>query len=244
MSTTKLYDLLKTKDINWFNAAVNISLKNKYVFVENPKVGSSTLKLALHAVETLGLRNVKAGPHPEVLSSPFVKPFQLTNEDLAEILFGDEFFRFCFVRHPYDRVLSAYLDKIVRRAPEVGQVDKYWEKTKGKKGENKYTFAEFIECVENTPDNLRDKHWRSQAGLTMAGTIRFHHIGRLETLPTDVSKIQSIAKIDLSHLKEFSPHKTDAKTKRKEFFADDKVRSAVRGIYDSDFKTFKFADAV
>ena len=66
MSTTKLYDLLKTKDINWFNAAVNISLKNKYVFVENPKVGSSTLKLALHAVEKLGLRNVKAAPHEEV----------------------------------------------------------------------------------------------------------------------------------------------------------------------------------
>ena len=103
----KLFEILKTVDVNWFNAAVNISLKGRYVYVENPKVASSTIKSKLHANELHGLRNIRVGPHPDITQSPFIKPYQLPPHQLREILFGGEFFKFTFVRNPFDRFVSS-----------------------------------------------------------------------------------------------------------------------------------------
>lgn len=243
MSVDKLLGLLKHRDVNWFNAAVNISLKNKFVYIENPKVASSTIKMALHANEVISLRNVSVGPHPDILTSPFVKPYQLSNNDLADILFGTDFFRFTFVRNPFDRFLSAYLDKICGNQPEKQQVDVRWEKKHGKK-KDMLSFADFIEVIEETPDTARDKHWRTQSALTMINQLNFHHVGRLETFNMDIVKIQSMGRIDFRNIKEFSPHKTDAAKKRMEHYKSKKLIEKVSKMYEIDFEKFAYSKEI
>lgn len=242
MSVDKLHGLLKHRDINWFNAAVNISLKNKFVYIENPKVASSTIKMALHGNEVIGLRNINVGPHPDILKSPFVKPYQLSNTDLADILFGSDFFRFTFVRNPFDRLLSAYLDKICGKEPEKQQMDNGWKRMHGEP-KDEYTFGEFVSYVNATPDTNRDKHWRTQTSLTMSNSIKFHHVGRLETFNADLVKIQSKAKIDFRNVKEFTPHKTNAAEKRAEHY-NKTIVEAVAEAYQVDFDMFNYSNSI
>lgn len=234
----KLFDILKTSDVHWFNSAINISLKGRYVYVENPKVASSTIKMRLHANELMGLKNIRVGPHPDIANSPFVKPYQLPNDDLADYVFGGNFFKFTFVRNPFVRLLSSYLDKIVGSAPEKGQIDAYWARKHGDSKEA-YTFDEFIEAVGGIPDTLRDKHWRTQSRVTMAGYINYSFIGRFEHLAAHLAKIESVARIDFSNLKEISPHKTDAASRLNEFYTEQTISEVVR-IYEADFDRFMY----
>ena len=234
----KLFDVLKTADIHWFNSAVNLSLKGRYLYVENPKVASSTIKTKLHANELIGLKNIRVGPHPDIAQSPFVKPYQLPIEDAAEYVFGGDFFKFTFVRNPFHRLLSSYLDKIVGQAPEKGQIDAIWTRIHGGKKDN-YTFAEFVEAIGSIPDVSRDKHWRTQTRITMANHINYSFVGRFEQLAAHLSKIESMSRIDFSNLKEVSPHKTDAAARLKEFYTDDLAREVAR-IYDVDFVQFVY----
>ncbi|MDN2566005.1 sulfotransferase family protein [Aquibium sp. A9E412] len=242
MSAKKLYDILKVSDINWFNAAVNISLNGRYVFVENPKVASSTIKSRLHSNELIGLRNMRVGPHPEITSSPMVKPYQLPVDQLCDILFGPDFYKFTFVRNPFERLLSCYLDKIVGSAPEKTQVDGYWTRTHGAAKEN-YSFSEFVEAVANTNDNARDKHWRTQCRVTMVGYIDYSFIGRFETLAQHLNQVQRVGRIDFRDVAEVSPHKTGASTKLKEYYTPEIVEKVV-DIYEPDFERFKYKRSV
>jgi len=234
----KLFDVLKTSDLQWFNSAVNISLKGRYVYIENPKVASSTIKMRLHANELTGLKNVRVGPHPDIANSPFVKPYQLPTDDLANYVFGGSFFKFTFVRNPFHRLLSSYLDKIVGSAPEKGQIDAYWARKHGEMKDS-YTFEEFVEAVSGIPDTARDKHWRTQSRITIAGHINYSFVGRFEQLAAHLSKIETMSRIDFSNLKEISPHKTDAASKLKEYYSDDIIRNVVR-IYEADFDRFLY----
>ncbi|SLN69145.1 sulfotransferase family 2 domain-containing protein [Roseisalinus antarcticus] len=104
----------------------NISLKNRYLYVQSPKVASTTMKKTLNRLEAQGS---KIDPdtlplHPTPRESIHIKPFQLPAEMFADIVYGSEFFKFCFVRNPFDRLLSAYLDKIVSKKNEARSVYK------------------------------------------------------------------------------------------------------------------------
>lgn len=234
----KLFDVLKTSDVHWFNSAVNLSLKGRYVYIENPKVASSTIKTRLHANELIGLSNIRVGPHPDIANSPFVKPYQLPISDAAEYIFGGSFFKFTFVRNPFHRLLSSYLDKILSSAPEKGQIDAVWARKYGEKKDH-YTFGEFVEAISNIPDNFRDKHWRTQSRITMTGYIDYSFIGRFEQLNAHLAKIESMAQIDFSNLKEISPHKTDAASRLREFYTDDIFRNVTK-LYETDFDRFMY----
>lgn len=233
-----LAEALKTCEIHWFNSAVNISLKHRFVYVENPKVASSTIKARLHANEVAPLKNVKVGPHPDIANSPFVKPYQLPEDMLAECLFGDEFYKFAFVRNPFNRLLSSYLDKIVGKAPERGYVDGFWKRKYGSAKED-YTFAEFVEYISETMDRLRDKHWRTQTNITLTPFIKYSFVGRFEHLSDHLAHIQQESGIDFSDIKEMSPHKTNANNKLREYYTDE-IRTTVGYIYRNDFSNFSY----
>lgn len=235
----KLSEVMKTSEIHWFNSAVNISLRDRFVFVENPKVASSTIKSRLHANALSSLKNIRVGPHPDIANSPFIKPYQLPDEALAEYLFGPDFFRFTFVRNPFNRLLSSYLDKIVGSAQEKGYVDGFWKRKYGSAKEQ-YTFSEFVEYIAESPDNMRDKHWRTQHRITLSSYIDYTFVGRFEMLTEHLLHVNDISGIDFSNIKEISPHKTNANSKLREFYTDD-ITERVRNIYKIDFDTFCYA---
>jgi Sulfotransferase family len=238
----KLHEMLATCEIHWFNSAVNISLKHRFIYVENPKVASSTIKSRLHVNEIAPLKNVRVGPHPDIANSPFVKPYQLPEEMLADCLFGTEFYKFTFVRNPFNRLLSSYLDKIVGKAPEKGYVDGFW-KRKYEEPKDDYSFSDFLEYISETMDRLRDKHWRTQTNITLFSFIDYSFVGRFESLNEHLLHIQNEAGIDFNEVKEVSPHKTNADTRIVEFFDAENLQKTLK-VYKNDFDNFGYARSV
>ena len=94
-----------------FKHATNFSLKYRYFYAETPKVGCSTIKGLLIQAEhgqVIQYPDMDYIHHREF--SPLLNAQQLV--DTVAFLEDPGVTRFCFVRNPYTRLLSAWLDKI------------------------------------------------------------------------------------------------------------------------------------
>ena len=138
------------------------------------------------------------------------------------------------MRNPFDRILSAYLDKIVGQAPEIGQIRNQMERADGKIG-----FEEFLDAVAAIPDRHRDKHWRTQTAVTMARVLDYEFVGKLENLNDSLQKVQSMAGIDFREVKRHAPHQTGATEKHAQYYTPALVEK-VAAIYAEDFERFGY----
>ena len=88
-------------------------------------------------------------------------------------------FIFTFVRNPYVRVLSAYLDKIAgSRDPAV------WCPFAERHGlgEGEISFGQFLRLVASEAPETRDTHWRPQTLMIGVGFVPYDFVGTMETL--------------------------------------------------------------
>jgi hypothetical protein len=146
----------------------------------------------------------------------------------------DDWFRFTFVRDPFDRALSCYLDKIVNSVPErhrllpelgfdpVGDVP---------------SFADFLKAIADQPDGQRDLHWAPQSWLTQPATMRYHFIGRLERFDQDFHHVCD--KLGIVAVTDTVRHSTKASEKLASFYGGEEIR-LVQAIYAADFTTFGY----
>lgn len=143
-----------------FEYDINISLKHKYVYVETAKVGCSTIKDTLQRMEL---------DYPELIrddfedihhrnKSPLLSPSQTCGLD--RILNNSNYFVFCFIRNPYVRLLSVYLDKIVKGYPQkrfiltaMGEDPSNFSK--------EISFLEFVDVVCEQEVHQMNPHWKS-----------------------------------------------------------------------------------
>ena len=93
-------------------------------------------------------------------------------------------FEFTFIREPFDRLLSAYFDKVLRKRNEHG-IKKYGLK-------HGDSFERFLQVVLKT----NNEHWRPQ--IDYVGGC--HFIGRVETINRDFHKVCRILGIDYKPL--------------------------------------------
>ncbi|MGB5264133.1 MAG: sulfotransferase family 2 domain-containing protein, partial [Lutimonas sp.] len=168
----------KFTTLEQLNYAVYVSLKEKYVFVETAKVACSTIKLTLQRLE-LNDRNFSRENFQDVHDraySPLLKLQQIPNFEQA--LKNDNFFRFCFVRNPYTRTLSAYLDKILGNSAREKSIILSQLGHDMRDMSIHISFEEFISAIEKQPISMMDNHWRHQYYSTYQETIRYDFIGR------------------------------------------------------------------
>ena len=92
-----------------------VSVEHKYVCMTVPKVACSTIKLLLN--------QLGGKPDPEDLGDIHDRGLHLSDftvDENVEMLTSPEWFRFAFVRNPYDRLLSAYKSKVGIWGDEYG----------------------------------------------------------------------------------------------------------------------------
>ena len=108
------------------------------------------------------------------------------------------YFKFMTVRHPFDRLVSAYKDKIVAlsgiyagglHARRIKERYRDVNVTTGQRGKEHVTFAEFVRYVLDTkPDNM-DPHWRDYGRWCEPCRVRYDYVARMETLRSDSKAI-------------------------------------------------------
>ncbi|MDK3074537.1 sulfotransferase family 2 domain-containing protein [Sedimentitalea sp. JM2-8] len=96
------------------NEALLISLRNRFMFARVPKVANSSLKHLIYNMEKMPWSDpIREDMVHDSNYGPVLRPALLGYESpiLHRALFSDRFFRFTFVRNPYARALSGYLDR-------------------------------------------------------------------------------------------------------------------------------------
>lgn len=109
--------------------------------------------------------------------------------DLSKILNDKSWMRFAVLRHPFDRLVSVYVEKFVlNRTLEAARITIDPVILRALKvyslGENDYnrgiTFRQFVSDILNEEPNLLDPHWRNQSLLL--NNFPFTHLYTIEHL--------------------------------------------------------------
>lgn len=148
------------------------------VYLSVPKAACTAIKLALAKV-----RGIRFEPDDDVEYLVHFHP-KWHREQGALRPAQEGFYRFSFVRNPFDRLVSCYRGKIIFKESAKTRVPLY---------QDYYfslpvniPFADFAERVSRIPDALADSHFKSQRSLLYAdGALQVDYVGRFEQFDHD-----------------------------------------------------------
>lgn len=175
------------------------------------------------------------------LKAHLVKPENLSTSQVIEL---PSYYSFTFVRNPYDRVLSAYLEKLngerilekYRRLPGSGEASM----------EGFNLFLSYLDAK----GLYENRHWWPQTELLFQPAKDFSFIGKIEQMVSDMGKVLAdngfdpllAAKLERPHQKELErgdARITSARTRTGAFYSERSVEIVSR-LYQSDFETFGY----
>lgn len=242
MRITSDRDVRPYKTVGDYHNNTNISLVHRYVYFAVDKVANSSIKNALYLIEYEPVRKVPLTMFDE-RASPLLSPYQVPADTLEQVYYSGEYLRFAFVRNPYTRLLSCYLDRIqtatsrprrqlnqflARRGEQTAEVD----------------FGTFIRAICQQTSPQQNSHWREQSDDLLYGHIELDFIGRFENLWSDMAqvseKIWGEVKPQMSDSTvNKSPRATAADAKLLGYYTPE-LRDLVANRFAKDFENFGY----
>lgn len=187
-----------------------ISHPNKFIFFHTPKVAGSSIHIFFKDYYGL-VGEQRFDPIPSIHHMA-AKDFLNINPQCKD------YFKFAFVRNPFDRFVSAYSGFTQIRNMELGHFDKFCE--------------EFI-----TSKFSKDIHWIPQNKLLCddLGNIIPDFIGRYENLDEDLKKISNIIGIDM----DIGHHRKTSRTSYEKMFSS-KTKEIIENFFKDDLSKFDY----
>ena len=205
--------------------------EHKFIYCEVPKVAISTIKKTLAKLSTK--QDVDYNVHDRE-KFPLKSPLK---ENLTKKEF-DEYFKFSFVRNPYTRVLSGFLDKIQKDTIEKKQLYKYINKPLDKP----MNFNEFLKSLEKVhPVNL-NPHFRPQYINLCYPLVSYDFIGKFEYFNYEFKQVLDKF-FKTTEIYVVNHHKTNAVEKKilNKYYNNCENIKLVQSIYAQDFIYFNYA---
>lgn len=229
-----------------------ISLLNHYVYFPIPKAANSTIKWLLYYFETGGRLSssstvFRKRNENSLVHDPYFGPLLLpasieAGSQIDYDLMSPAFFRFSFVRNPYTRSLSAYLDRAQHGNSNLAK------SVENSLGQSRFTFLQMLEAVAAMAEEERELHVKHQATLLGGGEIHINHVAFFENFaPECILLFQRIwptlgEEVITAKLKEtmVSPARTEAESKIKAYLGP-KEADLVYEMYRQDFELFGYS---
>lgn len=223
---------------------IHVLPNHKLVYVDTPKTGCSTIKMLLnrlidpkynpYVTSKYGYSSSLLGLHDRGQS--LLKRVG-TAADFDKIL-NEATHIVCFVRNPYSRILSAYLDKL------CGNVDRreiHLASLRSKDCLNtSVEFKEFVQLVSRQKVGEMNAHWRLQTEHLAFGTIPYTFVGRFEQFGDDIKAVAKLVGGTFNTLDmTVDEHKTNANLRLAEYYDEESMR-LIEKIYADDFKMFGY----
>ena len=151
-------------------------------------------------------------------------------EDVSNVYYPpklyEDYFKFAFVRNPWDRLVSCWLDKVIKH--NMYRFEKQ-EREKMREFEN------FVDYVAGLDIENCDRHLRLQSRLIDLN--RIDYIGRLETFEADLNHVCKIIGVEESTIT-----RKNAAAKRQPYqdYYTDAIQAKVRQIYQTDIQLFGY----
>jgi hypothetical protein len=242
MALYEISQVKARKKLADFENNTNISLSNNYVYFAVDKVANSSIKNSLFEIEYAPVGK-KALTLYDERCSPLLSPYQLPPTLLREVLNSGNYFRFAFVRNPYSRLLSCYLDRILTASSKPRRQLNALLKRHGEVPDN-VSFEQFIRAICQQASNLQNSHWRVQTDDILYGLVDFDFIGKFENLWPDMAVVSSriwgdlrpeMANKDVNK----SPRATNAAGKMRDYYTAE-LAGLVAERFASDFEAFGY----
>ena len=215
----------------------------KAIYFQIPKVASSSLKRLLK--EEMKLNGL----------APHATRFPVIDYDKLAAGFYADYFKFCFVRNPWKRLVSCYHAKIINSQWNINETFQtkclYYVMPKSASSGyhrlaslpviNKHmSFDEFIIAVANIPDDFANKHFRSQYTFIcdMQGELLVDYIGRLESFNDDFQYVAH--QIGLNY--ESKKHKPALKRRHYKDYYNKDTWDQVAQRYQQDIELLGYSD--
>ncbi|XP_072763609.1 carbohydrate sulfotransferase 14 isoform X2 [Anoplolepis gracilipes] len=173
--------------------------------------------------------------------------FNKTHEEISKTK------RFLIVRHPLERLLSAYRDKL-----EHIQGREYYYRRFGRRIALKYrqpgdnvtrlepTFAEFLRFIVN--EKYFDEHWAPYYRTCEPCALHYDYILKVETLDRDQNFLIQDAKLsdylyDVRHPGNINPHGATTRKMLDEYITEipRSLLDQIYKIYENDYKLFNYS---
>ena len=169
-----------------------VSANYRYFYQGIGKAASSQIKRCLHLLEEYTLsgkrwNNLHRRADADQRYVPSLLDFEM---DVAlDVLTSSSWFRFCFVRNPYQRLYSAYKDKIL--TVDIGD---YYRQVQADirtmhDSPQFIDFHHFVAYVEQTIAYQPDPHWVSFVEGLLPKQIAYDFVGRVETFTQDFTQV-------------------------------------------------------
>jgi hypothetical protein len=223
--------------------------ERKFVYLWIQKVASSSVKVAL-----LPLFDLNPTPFEITLEDGtrhfFVhKVFNSSGYQIGkkQLLAGldheyRDYFKFAFVRNPWDRLVSCYVDKVLRKT-----VPTYMLESAARADVEFYPnmlFAEFVDTVCQIPDRKANGHFRSQH-LTVCspdGVPMADFVGRFENLREDFARVaQEIGAPGLELPERNRKNVSERGSRHYRDFYDERLKNLVHKRFEKDVETFGYS---
>ncbi|XP_042142076.1 carbohydrate sulfotransferase 14-like [Ixodes scapularis] len=215
-----------------------------YCFIS--KVASSTIKTVFGLL--LNINNT------EKTVNSFHRVFHEQVRTLSPVTFlqrsrQERYSTAMFVRHPFERLVSAYVDKVLGpRATNAYFYDRYWNDVPGVRATGRnLTFPEFIDYILNQTVNQMDSHWTPYYVTCQPCTVKYKVIGKLETASRDFAlflRELGARQEDIPHENESGGHglRKSAREFFKELIFDQVMRLYERFFFDFEMFGYELRD--
>ncbi|CAF1316131.1 unnamed protein product [Adineta steineri] len=198
---------------------------------------------------------------------PYVRPRTLSD---SSILFSKSFTRIIFVRHPFERLASAYVDKIATLSSEPFSIyDNLRRKICRKfpffyltsSEQNYYRTFRMVQNQRNEPcdkviptfehfvthimfdSSQVDVHWQPYSTLCHACTMKYNFIGKYETIQEDLDLLRVQLGLNTTNWNtknNFSTGKTKENYKLLYSKLPNHLICNLKHFYQEDFKLFNY----
>ena len=197
-------ELSKPRQLHPFYKHFLFNREHRFIYCYVPKVACSSLKRWFLQIAGVPLAEARPTIHPYV-----ERRFSLAalpRQEARRLLHDDTVFRFAVVRNPFSRLVSAYLNKIVRpEGPGMGvikadQKGRLWQPGKrlryewrkfrtgrGYQAEIGLSFREFLSYIARRKPAKLNAHWRPQT--LILGNVRFHALLPLEQMDVGFARV-------------------------------------------------------
>jgi len=191
-----------------------VSHKYNAIFIHIPKTGGSSIAKSMGLYGNKSIRSAWGNRRQHFTMSELLQEGCITEEE------KEQYFKFSFVRNPFDRMVSLYL---------------YQNRGVKKPNFPKYIYSTFKRIKNCTEKRLF--YFRKQSDYLFYNEVCVvDFIGRFESIKTDFKKISNRLNIifKLPHLK---------KSKRKHYrtYYDIGSRKIVKQFYEADLEKFGYS---
>ncbi len=211
----------------------NIALEGlKAIYFPIPKVACSSLKKVCADLLQMQISSGDMKEDIHYQHFPYVKKYKI-NTDYKD------YFKFCFVRNPWARVVSCYFNKVYVEPGETREDTRFLGFGDNRKHFRMgMGFEEFVEAVCRIPDKKADSHLVSQHTFLTdsAGNLLVDFIGKIETFEEDFQYIceqMNVKELEIPHL---------MKSKQVDYcsYYSEKTKEMVRRRYERDIDLFGY----